>query len=34
MSEPIDQSCINTIRILAMDAVQRRRLWHPGAPTQ
>jgi transketolase len=29
---PIDQTCINTIRTLAMDAVQQARSGHPGAP--
>jgi transketolase len=29
---PIDQICINTIRTLAMDAVQQARSGHPGTP--
>ncbi|MFQ5840073.1 MAG: transketolase [Candidatus Methylomirabilales bacterium] len=29
---PIDQLCINTIRTLAMDAVEHARSGHPGAP--
>jgi transketolase len=32
MSESIDQLCINTIRTLAMDAVQRANSGHPGTP--
>ncbi|MFQ5550575.1 MAG: hypothetical protein ACE5FJ_05000, partial [Gemmatimonadales bacterium] len=28
----LDQLCINTIRTLAMDAVQRASSGHPGAP--
>jgi transketolase len=34
MTEPvsIDQKCINTIRTLAMDAVQKANSGHPGAP--
>ncbi|HSQ56951.1 MAG TPA: transketolase, partial [Gemmata sp.] len=29
---PMDQTCINTIRTLAMDAVQKANSGHPGAP--
>jgi transketolase len=29
---PLDWLCVNTIRILAMDAVQKARSGHPGAP--
>ncbi len=32
MSESIDQLCINTIRTLAMDAVQQANSGHPGTP--
>ena len=32
MSESIDQLCINTIRTLSMDAVQKANSGHPGAP--
>jgi transketolase len=34
MSEPvsIDQRCVNTIRTLAMDAIQKANSGHPGAP--
>jgi transketolase len=32
MSQSIDQLCINTIRTLAMDAVQRANSGHPGTP--
>ena len=31
-SEPIDQLCVNTIRTLAMDAVQAANSGHPGTP--
>jgi transketolase len=31
-SQPIDQLCINTIRTLAMDAVQQANSGHPGTP--
>ena len=30
--DPIDQLCINTIRTLAIDAVQKANSGHPGAP--
>src|SRR5579859_6138167 len=29
---PLDQLCINTIRTLSMDAVQKANSGHPGAP--
>jgi transketolase len=32
MSDPMDQLCINTIRTLAMDAVQKANSGHPGTP--
>ncbi len=32
MTETLDRLCINTIRTLAMDAVQRARSGHPGMP--
>jgi transketolase len=32
MSEPMDQLCVNTIRTLAMDAVQAANSGHPGTP--
>ena len=32
MSESIDQLCINTIRMLSIDAVQKANSGHPGAP--
>ncbi|MGE5217023.1 MAG: transketolase [Chloroflexota bacterium] len=32
MSESIDQLCINTIRALSIDAVQKANSGHPGAP--
>src|SRR3954470_17950148 len=32
MSTDIDQLCINTIRTLAMDAVQQANSGHPGTP--
>jgi len=32
MEESIDRLCINTIRTLAMDAVQRANSGHPGMP--
>ena len=32
MSETIDQLCINTIRTLSIDAVQKANSGHPGAP--
>ena len=28
----IDQQCVNTIRVLAMDAIQKANSGHPGAP--
>src|SRR5262245_40663524 len=31
-AESIDQTCINTIRTLAMDAVQQANSGHPGTP--
>lgn len=31
-SQPIDQTCINTIRTLSMDAVQAANSGHPGTP--
>jgi transketolase len=31
-TSPLDQLCINTIRTLAMDAVQQAKSGHPGAP--
>ncbi len=31
-TKPLDQLCINTIRTLAMDAVQKASSGHPGAP--
>jgi transketolase len=30
--EKLDQQCINTIRTLAMDAVQQANSGHPGTP--
>src|ERR671911_1942093 len=32
MSEPVDQLCINTIRMLSVDAVEKAKSGHPGAP--
>jgi transketolase len=32
MKDPLDQLCINTIRTLAMDAVQQANSGHPGTP--
>ena len=32
MSVPLDQLCINTIRFLAVDAVQKANSGHPGMP--
>ena len=32
ISTPLDQLCINTIRTLAMDAVQKAKSGHPGMP--
>ena len=34
MSDPLDaeQQCINTIRFLAVDAVERAKSGHPGLP--
>jgi transketolase len=32
MSEPLDQLCINTIRMLSVDAVEKAKSGHPGAP--
>jgi transketolase len=32
MNENIDQLCVNTIRVLSMDAVQKANSGHPGAP--
>jgi Transketolase, thiamine diphosphate binding domain len=31
-SDNMDQSCVNTIRTLAMDAVQAANSGHPGTP--
>ena len=31
-NKPLDQLCINTIRTLAMDGVQKANSGHPGAP--
>jgi transketolase len=31
-TKPIDQLCVNTIRTLAMDAVQAANSGHPGTP--
>ena len=30
--EAIDELCINTVRVLSMEAVQRANSGHPGAP--
>jgi transketolase len=32
MSKAMDELCVNTIRTLAMDAVQRAKSGHPGTP--
>src|SRR5262249_43560502 len=32
VAQDIDQLCVNTIRTLAMDAVQQAQSGHPGAP--
>ena len=32
MSESLDQLCVNTIRMLAVDAVEKAKSGHPGAP--
>ena len=32
MSDPLDQLCINTIRFLSVDAVQKAKSGHPGMP--
>jgi transketolase len=32
MNTAMDQLCVNTIRTLAMDAVQQANSGHPGAP--
>ena len=32
MSESLDQLCINTIRMLSVDAVEKAKSGHPGAP--
>ena len=32
MTKPMDQLCVNTIRTLAMDAVQAANSGHPGTP--
>ena len=32
MQENIDQLCINAIRMLSVDAVERAKSGHPGAP--
>jgi len=33
-AEEIDRLCIDTIRVLAMDAVQRANSGHPGCPAE
>ena len=32
MSDQLDQLCINTIRFLSVDAVQKAKSGHPGMP--
>ncbi|HVH90160.1 MAG TPA: hypothetical protein VM783_02095, partial [Candidatus Acidoferrum sp.] len=32
MSESLDQLCVNTIRMLSVDAVEKAKSGHPGAP--
>ncbi|HVP57502.1 MAG TPA: transketolase, partial [bacterium] len=32
MARPIDQACVNTLRFLAVDAVERAKSGHPGMP--
>jgi transketolase len=32
MSEPLDQQCVNTIRFLSVDMVQKAESGHPGMP--
>ena len=32
MTDPIDQRCIDTLRFLAVDMVQRADSGHPGLP--
>jgi transketolase len=32
MTKTMDELCVNTIRTLAMDAVQRANSGHPGTP--
>ena len=32
MSNPLDQLCVNTIRFLSVDAVQKANSGHPGLP--
>ena len=32
MSDPLDQLCVNTIRALAIDAIQKANSGHPGLP--
>jgi len=32
MSDPLDQLCINTVRFLSVNAVQRANSGHPGMP--
>ena len=32
MADDLDQLCINTIRTLSMDAVQKAKSGHPGTP--
>ena len=31
-NDPLDQLCVNTIRTLAIDAVQKANSGHPGLP--
>ena len=33
MTKTTDELCVNTIRTLAMDAVQRANSGHPGTPS-
>ena len=33
MTKTMDELCVNTIRTLAMDAVQRANSGHPGTPS-
>ena len=32
MTESLDQLCVNTIRMLSVDAVEKAKSGHPGAP--